>query len=234
MISYLFQYPFPLNAVLFLAAVVSALWAICFHEWAHGFAAVKNGDLTPKLYGRLSLNPVRHLDPIGAVMFVCVGFGYAKPVPVNPYNFTHYKRGLLWVSFAGVLANLAMVIISVPLYIVCLEILLPYLLAMGEIWGWVGMFFVTLFDTTGWMNACLFVFNLIPIYPLDGYRMVETLSKNPNNRFLSFVNRNGRVLLIAFLLINVATGYFFDWTIISQLAYFVQLPFDLFWTWILV
>ncbi|MBO5066889.1 MAG: site-2 protease family protein, partial [Clostridia bacterium] len=84
---------------LFLAVMV----VLSVHEFAHGFAAVRNGDMTPKIRNRYTLNPFAHFDLIGLVCFVFAHFGWAKPMPVNPNNFRHYKRGCFWVSIAGVL-----------------------------------------------------------------------------------------------------------------------------------
>ncbi|MGB4214826.1 MAG: site-2 protease family protein, partial [Dethiobacteria bacterium] len=88
------------------------LLAITVHEYAHGRVAYHFGDATAKWHGRLTLNPLRHLDPIGTITLLLFGFGWAKPVPVNPYNFRDYRSGMLWVSFAGPLANFALAFIS--------------------------------------------------------------------------------------------------------------------------
>ena len=92
-----------LNVVAFTVALLSAL---ILHEIAHGLVALWNGDRTAKMYGRLSLNPVRHFDWIGLIMMILVGFGWAKPVPINPNNFKHRKLGCITVSVAGVVTNL--------------------------------------------------------------------------------------------------------------------------------
>ncbi|MBO4472251.1 MAG: site-2 protease family protein [Clostridia bacterium] len=92
--------------LLLLAFVITAMFAISLHEYAHGFAAYKMGDPTAKIQGRLTLNPISHFEPIGLIMFLLVGFGFARPVPINPYNFTKLRKGMLLTSFAGVIANL--------------------------------------------------------------------------------------------------------------------------------
>lgn len=99
-------------AVALVAFLLAVYFAIVPHEVAHGLAAKWNGDLTAKVNGRLTLNPVSHIDPIGFLMLIFVGFGYAKPVPVNPYNFKVPRRGLFMTAIAGVTYNLAATIVS--------------------------------------------------------------------------------------------------------------------------
>lgn len=99
--------------MLFLLALPGRLLAICGHEAAHAFVAWKCGDPTAKYMGRLTLNPMKHLDPIGTVMILILGFGWAKPVPVNPLNFRNYRRDDLLVSLAGITANLLMALCGI-------------------------------------------------------------------------------------------------------------------------
>ncbi len=103
------------NALDYFVLIVLTLIAVCIslvlHEVAHGLVAKWNGDYTAKYAGRLSLNPLKHFDLIGFIMMMLIGFGYAKPVPVNPYNFKHYKRGMVTVAIAGVVTNM---IIALP------------------------------------------------------------------------------------------------------------------------
>ena len=91
--------------VYLLASFLAVMIVITTHEFAHAFVAYKCGDPTAKFAGRMSLNPVRHFDPLGIVMFAFAGFGWAKPVPVNPYNFRNYKSGSFWTAAAGVIVN---------------------------------------------------------------------------------------------------------------------------------
>ena len=93
----------PIQLILVLPCILVSL---TFHEWAHGYAAYKCGDMTAKMYGRLSLNPLAHLDPVGSVCMLLFGFGWAKPVPVNTRNFRHPKRDFAIVAAAGPLMNL--------------------------------------------------------------------------------------------------------------------------------
>lgn len=90
----------------FVGSVFAILIVLPMHEFAHAFAAVKCGDETPRVYGRYTLNPFKHFDLFGLISLLIVHFGWAKPVPINPVNFKHYRRDYFWVSVAGVLANL--------------------------------------------------------------------------------------------------------------------------------
>ena len=100
---------FVITMLITLFAVVPAL---VLHELAHGLVALWNGDPTAKFSGRLTLNPLKHLDPVGFIMMMLVGFGYAKPVPVNPYNFKKFRRGLITVSAAGIIMNVLVAFVS--------------------------------------------------------------------------------------------------------------------------
>ena len=107
--------------VAYLASFLAVLIVLPCHEFAHAFAAVKNGDETPKYAGRYTLNPFAHFDPLGLAMLILLRFGWAKPIPVNPANFRNYKKGCIWVSVAGVLANIALAIIFCPVYLLVAE-----------------------------------------------------------------------------------------------------------------
>ena len=149
----------------FLAVVV----VLTFHEFAHAFAAYKSGDPTPKLMRRLSLNPLRHFDPIGLVCFTLVGFGWAKPVPINPNNFNHYRRGLALTASAGIITNYVMAFLLYPLFLVVTNYLhVPVLDVFLSALMW-ALFAYSL-------SFC--VFNLLPFYPLDGFRIIEAYSKH--------------------------------------------------------
>ena len=171
----------------FLAVVV----VLTFHEFAHAFAAYHSGDPTPKLMRRLTLNPFRHFDIIGLIAFSLVGFGWAKPVPINPYNFRHYRRGLAWTATAGVTTNYIMAFLLYPLYLVVfyyvdVPVLSTFLLALTS----------SLFAYS--LSFC--VFNLLPFYPLDGFRIIEACSKR-QGKFLQFLRKYGYYFLL-FLIIE--------------------------------
>lgn len=194
--------------VLYLANFLAILIVLPCHEFAHAFAAVKNGDETPRLSGRYTLNPFAHFDPLGLVMLIVLRFGWAKPVPVNPDNFINRKKGCIWVSIAGVLTNIVMAIIVCPLFL-----LVAYnkILYIGQDWSvYIDMLIMYFFASLFYTNIGLFVFNLLPIYPLDGFRLYESLSTK-RGKFYYFVTRYSFYILIGILLLGYASDIFGIW-----------------------
>ncbi len=158
----------PINLLIILATY-AALIFVCLpvHELAHAFAAHKLGDDTAKWSGRLTLNPMKHLDTFGTIMMLLCGFGYARPVPVNPYYFKNRKSGMAITAFAGPLSNLMMAILAVGLYRVVLLISNDQLVQY-----YAGLILIVIFAN---INISLAVFNLLPIPPLDGSRIFSAL-----------------------------------------------------------
>ena len=152
--------------------LIVIILAFTFHEFAHAFVAYKQGDLTPKAQGRVSLNPLKHIDPVGFALCFLFGIGWAKPVQINPLKFKSYRKGMIKVSIAGVIANLIMAFIGCG----CAT-------AMGMFSGFANkfvFFLFVLFTTMFNVNIALFVFNLLPVPPLDGFNIVLALSKTEN------------------------------------------------------
>lgn len=179
------------NPLGLLYMIPAVLIGLTFHEWAHAFAAYKLGDPTARNLGRMSLNPLVHLDPFGLICMILLGFGWAKPVPVNPRNFKHFRRDDMIVSLAGVTANLVIVLIFSLLFVLFLRV-------NPALWG--NAAFLNIFLGIIQLNTCLCVFNLIPISPLDGSHVLENLlGRHLPNGYYSFMARFGRWVLLALL-----------------------------------
>jgi len=170
------------------------LFALTLHEFAHGFIAYRLGDPTARDAGRLTLNPLKHLDPLGTIAFFFIKFGWAKPVPVNPSYFQNPKKDMLWVALAGPLTNLALAVISAILTkgIWLLATILPYSSATEAILVPLNSMLIA----SVWINLVLCIFNFLPIPPLDGSRILMGLL--PNNLALSYmrIERFGFIIII--------------------------------------
>ena len=178
------------------------------HEYAHALIATKLGDQTPRLSGRLTLNPMAHISPMGAIMMLLCGFGYAKPVSVNPRNFKDTKKGMAITALAGPVANLLMgfVFITCSVY---MSILVKNSLIIYAIYNFL------LF--AGVLNVNLAVFNLLPIPPLDGSRILQLLI--PAKYYYKFLEYERYVTIVVFILIltgvlskplSIISGFFID------------------------
>jgi Zn-dependent protease len=175
-----------------LATLLAVLLAITFHETAHGFAAYKLDDPTAKNQGRLTLNPLAHLDPVGALMMFIAGFGWAKPVPVNPFYFNGDRtKGMMLVSIAGPVTNL---ILSFTAY---------FIYAAGGGFGTVPFRDAFLTQTIV-LNIYLAIFNLIPIPPLDGSKILAGfLPRAAAYKYLTTVEQYGFVILLVLIVFDI-------------------------------
>ncbi len=177
-----------------VAAAVAIIFVLCPHEFAHAFVAYRCGDATAKMNGRMTLNPLRHMDPLGYVIFILTGFGWAKPVPVYPENFNHYRRGLFLTAIAGVVTNYIVAFIACPIALAIWTYALP-LLEYHGFWWYVVYLVYLIFEYTFLYSLCIFVFNLLPFRPLDGFRIVESLTRGVN-RVRRFLDTYGYYILI--------------------------------------
>ncbi len=177
----------------YIANAIALLVAIDVHEFCHAWMADQLGDPTPRYQGRLTLNPLAHLDPLGTLMLILARFGWGKPVPVNPYNLRNGpKSGMAMVSFAGSLANLiTAALLALP---VRLGLVMPTL--RGEIIPSLEM----VITTTILVNVILAVFNLIPIPPLDGFKVAMGLLPHRWSHALAQLEPYGPLLLILLIL----------------------------------
>ena len=176
-----------LNIVL---SVVPALLCITFHEVSHGYVAYRLGDTTAKDAGRLTLNPLKHIDPMGLLMMVVFKFGWAKPVPVNMMRFRSPKRGMALTALAGPVSNVLLALVFLFLYGLLYRALYSVQFLLDMIW------------LTAYISLALAIFNIIPISPLDGSKVLFALLPDAAYAKLMRYERYGMILL----LVLVATG----------------------------
>lgn len=177
-----------------LFSIPSILIASTVHEYAHAYAAYKLGDYTARMNGRMTLNPLAHIDPIGALMMVLARFGWSKPVPINEYNFNDPVKGTAITSFAGPASNLIMAVIT--------AIPLRFLLATTE--GVTNSleisFLARVLATFMLVNISLAVFNLLPIPPLDGHKIVRAFLPEQLRYFWESLEQYGIWILVLLFL----------------------------------
>jgi Zn-dependent protease len=194
------------NPLAFALLAFPLLYSVIIHEIAHGWVAFMMGDPTAKHLGRLSLNPLRHLDPIGTAMLFFVGFGWAKPVPVNFANVRPGRKGLILVSAAGITANLLLAFLAYLL----LRVVAP------APQGAVSLILLSFAQ----INIILASFNLIPIPPLDGSKILQAFLPPHAQAFMMRLEPYGFFILIGLLLTGVLTPLIevFRWVMMTLIA----------------
>ncbi len=197
------------------AWIIAIVVAIVCHEFAHAYTAVKMGDMTPKMAGRMTLNPIKHFDALGFVFLIILGFGWAKPVPINANNFRNIRKGEVLVSISGILTNFVLCII----FSVCFALtalLLDSAVLFYE-------FLQAVFQFLAYTNLCFAVFNLLPLYPLDGFNLIRAFCRY-DNKFIQFMYKWSFLILIILLLTGVlgwvmsAFGDLVIWGIVDLFA----------------
>lgn len=182
----MFNIPSPFEIALLLPAIIIGL---TLHELAHGYVAYRLGDSTAARQGRLTLNPVAHIDPIGFIALFLVGFGWAKPVPVNPFNMRDPQRGMLLVALAGPATNMVIAIVTAILLGLGIASLFPY-----------GHDIVVRII---YINIVLAVFNMLPIPPLDGSKILAGLLPPSQANIIHALDNYGFIILLLLLFTGV-------------------------------
>jgi Zn-dependent protease len=195
----------------FVILSVLLLYSVIFHELAHGWVAYKMGDPTAKLLGRLTLNPIKHLDPFGSLMLLIVGFGWAKPVPINLGNIPadQRRKGLILVSAAGITANIIFAFVALLL----LRLISPEPSGMAQ----------QVLLLLAHINIILAAFNLIPIPPLDGSKILMGFAPESVNRVLIQIEPFGFFIVIGLLYSGVLNPVinFFQYIILRVISIFL-------------
>lgn len=211
-----------IDVMMILLSIPVVLISLSMHEAAHGLIADKMGDPTARYLGRITLNPVKHLDPLGTVAMLLVGYGWAKPVPINPRNFKHPRKGMALTGLAGPVSNLILAFIGVLLTRITVAIYaaLPVAVALKESTYWLVLILVTLFTLLAEMNVYLAIFNMIPVPPFDGSRVFYFLL--PDKYYFGVMRYERQIMMVTFLLL--ATGVLSP--VLSFLAKGVLKAFD--------
>lgn len=183
-----------LNKILVLPAILIGL---CFHEFAHGFVSDRLGDPTPKLQGRLTVNPKAHIDPFGFIALLIAGFGWGKPVEIDPRYYKHRRRDELLVALAGIIMNLLIAIV----FAFIVKIIL--MISPGIYANAVGKIIMTILQNVIIINIVLMVFNLLPVPPLDGFNVLtEIFNLRKYDWYYSYY-RFGGFLLLLLVFLNI-------------------------------
>ena len=206
-----------------LLSIIPALVCITLHELAHGYVAYRLGDDTAKRAGRLTLNPLKHIDIMGLAMMVIFKFGWAKPVPVNMWKFKNPKKGMAITAAAGPLSNIIIAVICLFIY----GVLLGFGLRIGK----VGSYFVEMLLITAYLSTALAIFNIIPIPPLDGSKVLYSFVSDRTYTKLMYYERYGMIILVVAVFLLSRThlnplGRAASW-LMEQLFVAAQWGFDL-------
>ena len=190
------------------------VFSLCFHEFAHGYIAYRLGDSTAARNGRLTLNPIAHLDPVGSIMILFVGFGWAKPVPVNPINFSNPRIDMMKVAFAGPASNLILAFIA------------GTIIRFAGITGLLNNnIIISALGLFTWINIALAVFNMLPVAPLDGSQIFGNIISKKNPELAWKLQKYGPNILMVIILIGIFTPFSLLTTIMMPFIKFFMLLF---------
>ena len=199
--------------ILLLPALI---FSLCVHEFSHGFIAYIYGDDTAYKQGRLTLNPIKHLDPTGTIMLLFIGFGYAKPVPVNPYKLKNPNIDIIKVAAAGPVSNLILAFLGV-IVIYTVHIFFPYIINDNL------KIFLNIFIQ---INIFLALFNLLPFFPLDGGQIFGKIISKYNYDLAQNLNIYGPRILLGIILFGIITGHSIIGMIIEPIYLLIRTIFD--------
>ena len=192
----------PTDVLIILLPIL--VFSLCIHEFSHGYIAYKLGDSTAARNGRLTLNPLAHLDPMGSIMILFVGFGWAKPVPVNPVNFSNPRLDMMKVAFAGPASNLILALIT---GLICqLKGLTTYTI-LHILSYRTGSYIDLIISYLLLVNISLAVFNMIPVAPLDGSQIFGNLISKSNQELAFKMQIYGPKVLLVLILIGILTPF---------------------------
>ncbi|MCD7917382.1 MAG: site-2 protease family protein [Clostridiales bacterium] len=206
--------------LLYLLRAAIALMCIVPHELAHGYTALRLGDHTAQRQGRLTLNPLSHIDPLGLLLMIFAGFGWAKPVPVNMGNFRRPKQGMAITALAGPVCNLLIALVALGLASVVYHF---FLTTQAAVYGMLLLMYIAV------MSTGLGMFNLIPIPPLDGSKILFSLL--PDRVYVQILRYEHYVMLVLFALVffgvlNAPLSALISWAM-KGLCALTQFPFEM-------
>ena len=202
---------FGLNLQTLLGRAFFLIAIMPIHEYAHALVAEKMGDTTARYNGRLNLNPFSHLDPLGTILILLTGFGWARPVPINSNNFYDRKKGIFLTSLAGPAANIILALAVMIIY----KVLLRF--GLYSILGFLFPIILTMIQT----SVYLAVFNLVPIPPLDGWNMLSVfLPYDAYYKVLAYQRQISMIFFVLIMFTNIIT------TPLSYLASFIIMFLD--------
>jgi len=213
-----------------LMRIIPALLCITIHELAHGFTAYKLGDNTAKSMGRLTLNPIKHIDPIGLLMMLLIGFGWAKPVPVDMRNFKHPKGYMALTALAGPLSNIilaAIVMFIAGLVTTALGVFIDPVTGQLFFTSDIGLQVYTLIINTAVLSVALAVFNMLPIPPLDGSKVLYSLLPEKAYYKILKYERYGIILLLVVMNSGLLFGFDIFRNTIGRLSFSIMTGFTL-------